>query len=95
MKTGIIRRIDDLGRIVIPKDIRYRLGIKVGDPLELSVENNKVCFERYLPESVDAIDAIIEEIRLDNYLEDFDINKNEVLELLIKARNLLKVKEKM
>ena len=32
--TGIIRRIDDLGRIVIPKEIRRSLGIKEGDPLE-------------------------------------------------------------
>lgn len=32
--TGIIRRIDDLGRIVIPKEIRRSLGIKEDDPLE-------------------------------------------------------------
>lgn len=32
--TGIIRRIDELGRIVVPKEIRRSLGIKEGDPLE-------------------------------------------------------------
>lgn len=32
--TGIIRRIDELGRIVVPKEIRGKLGIKEGDPLE-------------------------------------------------------------
>ena len=33
--TGIVRRVDDLGRIVIPKEIRRSLGIKEGDPIEL------------------------------------------------------------
>ena len=48
MKTGIIRRIDDLGRVVIPKEIRNKLNIKEGDPLEISVEGDKVCFEKYI-----------------------------------------------
>ena len=33
--TGIVRRIDDLGRIVVPKEIRRTLRIRVGDPLEI------------------------------------------------------------
>ena len=33
--TGVVRRIDDLGRIVIPKEIRKTLRIKEGDPLEI------------------------------------------------------------
>lgn len=33
--TGIIRRIDDLGRVVIPKEVRQQMGIREGDPLEL------------------------------------------------------------
>lgn len=32
--TGVVRRIDELGRIVVPKEIRRSLGIKEGDPLE-------------------------------------------------------------
>ena len=38
--TGIIRRIDDLGRIVIPKEIRRALKIKDGDPLEIFTEHD-------------------------------------------------------
>lgn len=47
--TGIVRRIDDLGRVVIPKEIRRQLRIKEGDPLEIFLEGNKVCFEKYSP----------------------------------------------
>lgn len=36
--TGIIRRVDDLGRVVIPKEIRKNCGIKEGDPLEIFVD---------------------------------------------------------
>lgn len=48
--TGIIRRIDDLGRVVIPKEIRRTLHIREGDPLEIyTTENGKgVCFQKYM-----------------------------------------------
>lgn len=46
--TGIVRRIDDLGRVVIPKEIRRVLKIREGDPLEIFVENDgEVIFKKY------------------------------------------------
>ena len=45
--TGIVRRIDDLGRVVIPKEIRRNLHLKEGDPLELFIENGNVVFHKY------------------------------------------------
>jgi len=49
--TGIIRRVDDLGRVVIPKEIRRAMRIKEGDPLEIvAVEDGIVCFRKYEPE---------------------------------------------
>lgn len=45
--TGIIRRIDDLGRVVIPKEIRRTVRIREGDPLEIFVENGAVIFKKY------------------------------------------------
>ena len=45
--TGIVRRVDDLGRVVIPKEIRRTLKIREGDPLEIFLEKNCVCFKKY------------------------------------------------
>ena len=47
--TGIVRRVDDLGRVVIPKEIRRSMGIKEGEPLEifLDKQQNAVCFVKY------------------------------------------------
>ena len=48
--TGIVRRVDDLGRIVIPKEIRRTLRIREGDPLEIYTENDGgVIFRKYSP----------------------------------------------
>lgn len=48
--TGIIRRVDDLGRIVIPKEIRRTLHIREGDPLEIYTSNDGgIVFKKYCP----------------------------------------------
>ncbi len=48
--TGIVRRIDDLGRIVIPKEIRRSFRIKEGDPLEIFTDaEGEVIFKKYSP----------------------------------------------
>ena len=47
--TGVIRRIDDLGRIVIPKEIRRNLRIKNGDTLEVFVDVDSVILKKYSP----------------------------------------------
>ena len=48
--TGVVRRIDDLGRIVIPKEIRRTLRIKEGDPLEIFTDKEgEVILKKYSP----------------------------------------------
>lgn len=53
--TGIVRRIDDLGRVVIPKEIRRHLRIREGDALEIFTDNHAgqpcVCFCKYEKEN--------------------------------------------
>ena len=48
--TGIVRRIDDLGRVVIPKEIRRNFHLREGDPLEIymSEDGKYVCFKKYM-----------------------------------------------
>jgi AbrB family looped-hinge helix DNA binding protein len=45
--TGIVRRIDDLGRVVLPREVRRTMHIKEGDALELFMEGEYVCFKRH------------------------------------------------
>ena len=47
MPTGIVRRIDELGRIVIPKEIRKNLRIKNGDNLEILVDGDNITLRKY------------------------------------------------
>lgn len=47
--TGIVRRIDDLGRVIIPKEIRRSLRIREGDPLEIYVEDDTIIYKKYHP----------------------------------------------
>ena len=48
--TGIVRRIDDLGRVVIPKEIRRTMRIREGDPLEIfTAADGEVIFKKYSP----------------------------------------------
>ena len=45
--TGVVRRIDDLGRIVIPKEIRRNLKIRDGEELEIFLDNDLVCLKKF------------------------------------------------
>ena len=48
--TGIVRRIDDLGRVVIPKEIRRTLRIREGDPLEIfTAREGEIILKKYSP----------------------------------------------
>ncbi len=47
--TGVVRKIDELGRIVIPMEIRNTLGIESRDPLEIFTEGDKIILSKYAP----------------------------------------------
>lgn len=46
---GIVRKVDELGRIVIPKELRRTLNIEEGDPLEIFVDGEEVVLRKYEP----------------------------------------------
>lgn len=49
MSTGIVRKIDDLGRVVIPAEFRRTLGIQEGDDLEITLEDGQVVVRPRIP----------------------------------------------
>ena len=95
--TGITRRIDDLGRVVIPRDIRRTLRIREGDPLEIFVEDNGedsgVIFRKYNPGEclLNQLQRLTDEINEDDDLP-WEVKKS-VREALRSAYNALKASE--
>ncbi|MEH7282411.1 AbrB/MazE/SpoVT family DNA-binding domain-containing protein [Bacillus toyonensis] len=53
--TGVTRKVDELGRIVIPKELRNTLGIKEKSPLEIFVEGEDIVLQKYKPGRVCAL----------------------------------------
>lgn len=61
--TGIVRRIDDLGRVVVPKEIRRNLGIREGDPLEIFLdEQGGIIFKPYKVDEGQILSSAIEQL---------------------------------
>lgn len=64
--TGIVRRVDDLGRVVIPKDIRKQCRIYEGEPLEIYVDHYGdmpvVCFAKYTNSFGEELQAVKEKV---------------------------------
>ena len=90
--TGIIRRVDDLGRVVIPKEIRRNLGIREGEPLEIYTDTvcgvPAVCFAKVevnLLGSVRNVRELIEE-----YLDGDHPHREEILVRLAEVAKLIK-----
>lgn len=96
--TGLVRRIDDLGRVVIPKEIRRSLQIKDGDALEIFTDDGQVIFQKYrdgndIPNILADLVVAIEEVT-DNIPYD-DPNRKQALELLEITKAVKKELEKV
>ena len=50
--TGIVRNVDELGRIVIPKEMRKRMDIANSDPVEIYVDGDKIILTKYQPSCI-------------------------------------------
>lgn len=86
MKTGIIRRVDDLGRIVIPKEIRNNLGIREGEAMEISIsDNGSVCFTKCSPAFYSEVSAIAERIKEKCCGDSYYVSSYEDIDKCIKA----------
>ena len=78
--TGIVRRTDDLGRVIIPKEIRRQIGIQEGDPLEIFTiqENGKTMavFSQY--EEMHPDEIRVKTTEYENAISEIDALSNEV-----------------
>jgi len=84
MSTGIIRRVDDLGRVVIPGEIRRSMGIREGEPLEIYTdpETNSVVFRKHIKVSFsEALSNLIEDYEIDEQAKNII---SEIAKILIK-----------
>lgn len=86
--TGIVRRVDDLGRVVIPKETRRMMGIREGDPMEIFVDDGAIVLKPYFAtdESIDLISLLKEKTSSYAYPE----NKEELLQKLDEIEVILK-----
>ena len=50
--TGVVRKVDELGRVVIPIELRRTMGIAEKDPLEIYVDGDQIILKRYEPACV-------------------------------------------
>ncbi|HKM21310.1 MAG TPA: AbrB/MazE/SpoVT family DNA-binding domain-containing protein [Lachnospiraceae bacterium] len=50
--TGVVRKLDDLGRITLPMELRKNLGITDRDPLHIYVEDQRIILEKYAPSDI-------------------------------------------
>ena len=60
--TGIVRRVDDLGRVIIPREIRRNLGIREGGPLEIFLHEDCICFKKYIPNKLEKVSDAFKEL---------------------------------
>lgn len=81
--TGVIRRIDDLGRVVVPRDMRKRFGLQEGTPLEVCATEEGILFKKYDP-GITLMDIVknLESALDDNYIE-LGVDKTREIRLCI------------
>ena len=89
--TGIVRRIDDLGRVVIPKEIRRTIGLREGDAMEIFLDNDKgVIFKKYGGKLDDDMISLADQLDNEDMLEFAD----EMRQMVYRYRKLIKEREK-
>lgn len=57
--TGIVRKVDELGRVVIPMELRRVLDIEEKDPLEIFLEDDKIILQKYQPKMACAVTGYV------------------------------------
>ncbi|MGL6216421.1 MAG: AbrB/MazE/SpoVT family DNA-binding domain-containing protein [Lacrimispora sphenoides] len=94
--TGIIRRVDDLGRIVIPREIRRNLCFQEGSPVELFTDGDKLVIQKY--QTCDSISDTVKTLRdlIVDYSDEFSHDRlSSLLEQVDALEGILKAARKL
>lgn len=86
--SGIVRRVDDLGRIAIPREMRRKLHIRDGDPLEINLSENGIYIEKYSREDGGSLYKELMTV-LDDKKDDAEMYNFEQVEKINKLKSLL------
>ena len=87
--TGIVRRVDELGRVVIPKEIRRTVKIQEGTPLEIYIDNNMICLKKYSTDVTNDLDMIANEI-FDDAWKGRDIYSDKKIAVATELKEIIK-----
>lgn len=85
--TGIIRHIDDLGRVVIPMELRRTLGIRTGDPIEIFTDDGGLIVMRKYDMHTPMLDMV--ENLMETVQDDAPEHDGEIIEKLSEIKTLL------
>lgn len=88
--TGIVRKVDELGRVVIPKELRRTLGIEEKDPVEIFVEEDKIVLQKYKANMTCAVTGEVSDDNLSLLDGKLVLSPDGANYLLNKLQNVLK-----
>ena len=90
--TGVVRKVDELGRIVIPIELRRTLDIEIKDPLEIYVDNERIILKKYKPNSQCLITGEVSDDNLSLARGKIVLSKSAAEEVIKDLDNYLKTK---
>lgn len=88
--TGIVRKVDELGRVVIPIELRRTLGIAQKDALEIYVDEDKIVLKKYMPNMTCSITGNVSDDNLSLLDGNLVLSPEGATELLEQLQNYLK-----
>lgn len=87
--TGVVRKVDDLGRVVVPKEVRKVMGIASGDPLEIYVDNDCIVLKKY--DAVGDMEQLLDKVERDIQMMSGLLTPAQTDAILAKAREMKEI----
>ena len=82
--TGIVRKVDPLGRLVLPVELRRSLNLPAGTPIELFIDGDKIILQKYVPSNHSELLQELDEIKERAFSDDDKRRIDEILKEVLK-----------